>query len=39
MNKKLKAALKDLKNVAPKYPDTKNYIIQNLKEVPTKEKG
>ena len=33
MNKKLKVTLKVLDNVACKYPDTKNYIEENLKEV------
>ena len=33
MNKKLKVTLKVLDNVASKYPDTKNYIEENIKEV------
>ena len=32
MSKKLKVTLKVLDNVACKYPDTKNYIEENLKE-------
>ena len=33
MNKKLKITLKVLENVSCKYPDTKDYIEKNLKEV------
>ena len=37
MNKKLKVTLKALENVACKYPDTKDYIEENLKEVCERE--
>ena len=33
MNKKLKVTLKVFDNVACKYPDTKDYIEEDLKEV------
>ena len=32
MNKKLKVTLRVVDNVTSKYPDTKNYIEENLKE-------
>ena len=32
MNKKSKVTLKVFDNMASKYPDTKNYIEENLKE-------
>ena len=37
MDKKLKVMLKALDNVACKYPDTKDYIEENLKEVCERE--